>query len=185
MQYFDYLKNYVWNINIPNITDYYTNTIETIKDVKNVDYGRFYPNVTHIYESITDNTIINTIKEINYTNYIPDISERASTIVNRVNEIDYTVLYNNSVVNGVKNIDITETVYKYNPINYPLMLFYMIVNQIGFHMCRISVLLLLSLWISVFTMRFVLVKSINFYNLTLVIFLNLMFMVYYPAQCFQ
>lgn len=126
----------------------------SVSEVKNLNYSRLVPSIG----------IPNLIRNINYSNVIPVVSK----------------LYNNSVVNSIRSISLPAL---NNPLNYPSIFVQGLINFFVLNTCRFSLLLIISLWIAIFVLRFTLAKSINLCNLTVVIFMNLLFLWYYPGYC--
>ena len=157
MKYFTSIIGNIKNVSIPHITF----------PVKSINIISMLPNTTGTYD-----TVVNTFKNINYSNMIPN----------------YTRLYDNSITNGVmdniRSIRVTSMLQNYNPLSYPSRLIYMINNFMLLHICRLVLVLMVSLWLSIFIMRFMLNNSISLCNLTFIIFLNLLFLIYYPSSCF-
>ena len=158
---FDTFKNVNYGNMIPDFTKVYDNGI--VDAVKNVNYSNMIPNFTKVY----DNGIVYAVKNANYSDMIPNI----------------TKVYDNGVTNGFYDVVKNIVASNYNPLLIPITLMQIILNFIVFHMCKISLLLMVSLWISALIMKFIFRSPISFYNLTFAIFLNLSFLIYYPCYC--
>lgn len=177
MQYLNRVIDSVKNISVPNIN---------MPNIGMPNIGM--PNTTVIYEYMTDNVIINTITNTNYGSLIPDYHNYIPNYHNYILTIsnltpNFTKVYDNGLIDMIKNVDVSDAIHTYNPINIPIMILSMIMNFFVLHLCRISVALMVSLWIAIFVMRYMLIKSISLYNLTFAIFVNLLFLMYFPSQC--